>query len=225
MSDGGLPDFDRNTWVSFSDLCGTKSMYRKSPDRAAAALSTFYNAVYETHGGSTDIAGLAVSDSAVFWVTTTGPGGLQLLLEHLKALHQSMVGDRYLVRSTVAYGHFKYQRRIEFPQLRKDMIIGGAYMQAFAANDKIREGAIVVLPVVGRRGQRSDNSEACPARTVADIRRHNGTLAPFIVGCREVRGREYVWWIEDPRLVSGAMDALQVPVDSRYKSLLRVYSK
>ena len=140
-----MNNFDGQTWVAFSDLSGLKKMYSKSHKKAAKALSKFYSSVYNLQQSKVVINAIVVSDCAVFWIDKQDcKNELSVLLDKVKQLHQKMLPD-YLLRTTIAYGHFKYQQRIEMPTIRKNMIIGGAYLDAFMKNDKIEHGAIVIV--------------------------------------------------------------------------------
>jgi len=140
-----MHNFDGQTWVAFSDLCGLKTMYEKDSEKAAQALDKFYNKVYELQHNNDSINSIVVSDCCVFWIDRPECiNGLSILLEIVKRLHQQMLPD-YLIRTTIAYGHFKYEGRLEMPRIRKNMIVGGAYLDAYANNDKIELGAIVIV--------------------------------------------------------------------------------
>lgn len=140
-----MNDFDGKTWVAFSDLCGLKALYEKNPGDAAEALDKFYNAVYDVQEEQNPINAIVVSDCAIFWIDIRNcVNELGTILGHLKELHRKMLPD-YLLRTTIAYGHFKYQQRLEISTIRKNMIIGLAYLDAYANNDKIDHGAIVVV--------------------------------------------------------------------------------
>lgn len=138
-------DYDGNTWVAFSDLCGLKAMYRKDPREAASALDRFYNITFDLQREEDDINSLVVSDCAIFWIDQEEPiYDSTALLDKLKSLHIKMLPD-YLIKTSIAYGHFKYQRRSETPSIRKNMIVGGGYLVAYAENDNIEAGSITVV--------------------------------------------------------------------------------
>ncbi len=140
-----MNNFDGQTWVAFSDLCGLKAMYEKDIEKAAQALNKFYNIVYDLQQFNNSINSIVVSDCSVLWLDRPNcTDELSILLERVKELHQQMLPE-YLIRTTIAYGHFKYQGRLEMPRIRKNMIVGGAYLDAYANNDKVDLGAIVIV--------------------------------------------------------------------------------
>jgi hypothetical protein len=150
-----LENFEGQTWVAYSDLCGTKAIYRENPNNAAKALNRFYNEVYNLNEPASNISSLVVSDCAIFWVDRNGSyreegmaielQTLEQLLSRLNSLHKKMISEDYLIKTTISYGHFRYQNRLEMPRIRKDMIIGGAYLDVYAKNDKVNAGSIVLL--------------------------------------------------------------------------------
>ena len=141
-----IPNFEGKTWVAFTDLCGTKDMYKEKPEIAAKALHTFYNAVFNIHQQSGNISTIVVSDCAIFWLNrgANQQDNLDTLLSSLKKLNREMIGKNYLLRTTIAYGHFKYQQRLEIPGISKNMFVGSAYLDAYANNDKAIEGSIAI---------------------------------------------------------------------------------
>jgi len=217
MSASTLQDFDGQTWVAFSDLCGTKAMYRKNPKKAAKALHEFYNAVYRVQQQRQQVSALAVSDCAIFWAHGGPRAGidgadachdaLSVLLERLKRLHRRMVDHGYLLRTTVAYGHFRYERRLEIPRLRKGMIVGGAYLDAYAANGRIRKGAIFVLP---------------PADD-ADWPSCARGCSPFLCGRRRAKKWEFVWWVTRSNQVAEARRRVKEAEKGEIPALLVAY--
>ena len=56
-----------------------------------------------------------------------------------------MIERRFLMKTTIAYGEFQYQDRIELSNLSKEMIWGGAYVDAFIANEKVDAGRIILI--------------------------------------------------------------------------------
>ncbi len=120
-------------------------MYEKDSEKAAQALDRFYNTVYDLQHDENSVNSIVVSDCAIFWIDKPDCiNDLSILLEKLPSFHRRMLPD-YLIRTTVAYGHFRYQRRLEMPRIRKDMIIGGAYLDTYVNNDRIEHGSIVIV--------------------------------------------------------------------------------
>ena len=59
---------------------------------------------------------------------------LESLLNVVKIINNKMLESDYMLTTSIAYGEFKYQERIEFPGIGKHPIYGNAYVQAFLDN-------------------------------------------------------------------------------------------
>ena len=204
-----IENFDGETWVAFSDLCGTKAMYAERPQKAGNALDRFYNTVYDVqlqayHG----VTCLAVSDCAIFWVHEHPRNGLDRLLSILKELHQRMSREGYLVSTSIAWGAFKYQQRLELSNLGKNMMAGGAYLEAFGKNDKLIPGAI---GIVNHPGQAWDVS-LCPQSAA-------------LLSCgRAGFKKNFIWWVDGPADITAAKERQKEANESRFKALIEEYT-
>jgi len=221
-----IPNFNGETWLAFSDLCGTKAMYKENPDKAAKALDHFYNTVYNVvQGVQNEISALAVSDCAIFWVHDDAEhrGMFQMLptlLKQLKWLHRQMIEHNYLIRTTIAYGHFRYEQRIEIRRLRKNMFIGGGYLEAYAANDKVTPGGIVIL----RPPAQGEDDTRGPGETL-DVQRTAGDFAAYLRARRGQKQWEFVWWINTESDVDSALQSRKkLKKQSVYQALTAFYN-
>ena len=211
-----LQHFDGQTWVAFSDLCGTKAMYLEDPDTASTALSRFYNTVYSLHDRCSSISAFAVSDCAVSWVHSGGCRGneaevpaetLESLLQRLQCLHRKLIDAGHLVSSTVAYGHFTYEARQERIHLRKGMMIGSAYLDAYGHNASLRPGAIGIV-------------KAPPPHTCGECA---GRFANFLIQRRGAVPWEFVWWADGPAQVHSAKQRVDRAFKNRFKAVAKAY--
>ncbi len=206
-----LQDFDGDTWVAFSDLCGTKEMLAKSRHKAANALGRFYQTVYDLHDVTQGISCLAVSDCAIFWLhgEAAAAYALDSLLNVLKDLHQRMAQAKYLVSTSVAWGAFSYQQRLELPHLRKDMVAGGAYMDAYAKNKDLLPGSIGIVNCPDNRW----SDDFCPQ------------TAPFLTAGPAGFKKSSIWWVDSHAEVSGAKQRQKQANESRFQALLEEYNR
>ena len=204
-----MNDFDGQTWVAFSDLSGLKALYEKNPEDAAEALDKFYNAVYDVQEEQSPINAIVVSGCAIFWIDIRNcVNELGTILGHLKELHRKMLPD-YLLRTTIAYGHFKYQQRLEISTIRKNMIIGLAYLDAYANNDKIDHGAIVVVQL----------PEGTSYRDLHFVNK------PMIkVHCPKKGFCEYFWAVENHRQIKNFIEEREEANIATFSKLKELYS-
>jgi len=204
-----MNNFDGKTWVAFSDLSGLKALYEKKPEYAAKALDKFYNTIYQMQAERNDINAIVVSDCAIFWIDIKDCiDKLDNILIHLKELHKLMLPD-YLLRTTIAYGNFKYQQRLEMPRIRKNMIIGGAYLDSYANNDKIDHGAVVIVKL--------------PERTIyRDLTFVSKTM---IKANYPKKGfYEYFWAVEDSRQIRAFINEREKAKEATFSKLKDLYS-
>ena len=131
-----IKQFEGSTFVAFLDISGFKELM-KDGDRAWNALDVLYqegyNSIQASHG---KVEGLFVSDSGILF-TRNGdalPAMLTNLLRVVQRLNRRMLGSNYMLTTSIAYGSFKFQERIEFPGIDKNPIYGNAYVQAFSDN-------------------------------------------------------------------------------------------
>jgi hypothetical protein len=137
-----IRNFEGDTFVAFLDLCGFKELMRNE-DKAWRALDSLYQTGYEVLRESHDqhrIEGIFVSDSGVLFVRgnerpqdITLEIDLQSLLIDVKKINKAMLNVNLLATS-IAYGKFKYQERIEFVGIEKNPIYGNAYASAYFDN-------------------------------------------------------------------------------------------
>jgi hypothetical protein len=216
-----LENFDGQTWVAYSDLCGTKAMYNINRNMAGQALDKFYTTVNSIQErllrvGQYGVSVLVVSDCAIFWIHRNGehnrevtidPKSLGILLENLKQLHCDMIASEYMLRSTIAYGYFKYEQRLEFRHTRKDMIFGGAYLDSFAQNDKIPLGSIFLVKT-------QDQFKKSDLGTDYSVRIYKNKQLGF---------KEYIWWVENKRDIKSTIKDRDDIHNDRYKALINLY--
>ncbi|MHC4888707.1 MAG: hypothetical protein ACYTEO_04490 [Planctomycetota bacterium] len=138
--------FTGNTYVAFSDLCGFKQMM-KGRNKAYEALDFLFNTVYRLQRGNHNVNALAVSDCVISWAVShdSREGKLKTVIEFVEILNRKMARRRYLMRTTIAWGDFEYEDRIQLRNLQKSMIWGGAYLDAYMNNKKAQVGKILLL--------------------------------------------------------------------------------
>lgn len=197
-------DFDGETYVSFSDLCGFKELMGDQ-QRAYEALNRLYNKTYEllTSSDYISLRALAVSDCVISWAHhgATDEEMLCSISALAKDLHTRMLAQRYLMRTAIAYGDFKYEPRIEPTRLRKDLLLGKAYLDAYVGSDEAEPGAIVLLEA---------NGASPPQRG-------------FWRQCQKPKGWEYFWAAQTQQDVARLMEERRRCHDARFRCLIQTY--
>ncbi len=207
-----MNNFDGQTWVAFSDLSGLKAMYIKDVDQAAAALDKFYNTTYSLQENDELINSIVVSDCAVFWIDRQDClDCLATLLRRLQEFHQQLLPD-YLLRTTIAYGHFKYEQRLEIPRIRKNMIVGRAYLDAYANNDRVDHGAIVIVTLP----ENISFKELEVAYGRKDYMRRSSKGKGYY---------EYFWAVKTPRKIKDFLNKREEANAATFAKLKELYTK
>jgi len=109
--------------------------------KAWEKLDIFYNCAYETldrqSGNSFPIEGFFFSDSGILFVRNRDEEiCFDPLLKIIRDLNRKMLEHEVMLTTSIAFGNFKYQKRIEFSGIGKDPIYGNAYVSAFLDNEK-----------------------------------------------------------------------------------------
>lgn len=139
-----LSSFEGETFVAFIDISGFKELMRNGDD-AWRALDKFYNAGYMRLASlaleTNKVEGLFVSDNGVLFVRTASghlgdiAGNLKTILKAVRAINKDLIDDNFMTTTSIAYGRFKFQQRIEFEGIGKYPIFGDAYISAFLDNE------------------------------------------------------------------------------------------
>jgi len=131
-----IADFDGQTFLAFIDICGFKELMR-TENRAWIVLNKFYNSGYDEllkPDILNKVEGIFVSDCGIIFVRDqqrSHEETLKSLLSVIKNINQTMLGIDCMLTTSISYGPFQYQRRIEFEGIEKNPVFGNAYTSAF----------------------------------------------------------------------------------------------
>ena len=127
-----ISNYDGDTFVASVDIAGFKEMM-KHDDRAFKALDCFYSSGYEVLRKHTQIQGVFISDCAVLFVNNTASSceKLKTMMAAIEDLNRLVLKESIMLTASIAYGHFSYHQRLEFPGVVKTPIFGHAYIAAF----------------------------------------------------------------------------------------------
>jgi len=138
-----INDYDGDTFVAFLDISGFKKLMLKEK-MAWEALDKLYQSVYEilrNQNNPCRVEGIFISDCGVLFIRRNGntlpttSDCLKLLLTIIKEINKRMIEHDFMLTTSIAYGRFKYQERIEFMGIEKNPIYGNAYISAFLDNE------------------------------------------------------------------------------------------
>lgn len=97
----------------------------------------YYNGYQILQDNVANVEGLFISDSGILFVRDYGNEivALKNLLSMARDINKSMLQNNIMLTSSVAFGKFKYQNKIEFLGIEKTAIYGEAYKSAFLNNE------------------------------------------------------------------------------------------
>lgn len=181
---GAMPitDFDDSTFVAFIDISGFKQLMNDSR-KAWHAIDRFYQYGYETLQRYPDvIQGIFISDCGILFSrdTTNQSSSLVSLLEAIKSINKQMLQHNFMLTTSIAFGEFRYQERIEFDGIEKNPVYGNAYVSAFLDNEngkpKIQPGQCRIikenLPITVREKLDGSSNNELLLRTVKRSKSH-----------------------------------------------------
>lgn len=133
-----VQDFYGNTFVAFTDISGFKEMMKGDGKRAIRALDKLNSAGYQVLQDNNDVSGFFVSDCGIIFVRNNGlskPEKLERLLAATSRLNKYLLSDDIMLTTSISYGEFSYDQRIEFVGIEKNPVYGNAYLSAFLDNE------------------------------------------------------------------------------------------
>lgn len=136
-----INNFEGNTFVAFVDISGFKELIRQEK-RAWEALDRFYQLGYDilkkpsSPDNTLSVEGIFVSDCGVLFIRGDNSNAERLLtlLKAIQEINKGMLEKGFMLTTSIAYGPFKYQQRIEFPGIEKNAVYGSAYLGAYLDN-------------------------------------------------------------------------------------------
>lgn len=130
-----IENYNGNTFVAFTDISGFKVLMKNDQD-ALKAIRHFYQAGYDALMNRPNVQGFFVSDCGVLFSRTgTTENKLIDLLQVIQDINRRMLTRDYMLTTSIAYGYFNYQDKIEFEGIDKNPIYGGAYLKAYLDNE------------------------------------------------------------------------------------------
>lgn len=126
--------FDGETFVAFTDISGFKAMMQ-SEERAIKALDHLNQTGYSVLQNHADINGIFVSDCGILFARQQGDQGLFSLLATIEHINKEMLQYDVMMTTSIAFGRFYYQDRLEFHGIDKNMLYGNAYLSAYLDNE------------------------------------------------------------------------------------------
>lgn len=211
-----INNFVGETFVAFIDILGFTELM-KNENRALKALDRLYTSGYELlmdRDVVGQIEGLFISDSGVLFVRDVGDKvqGLRHLLSVVENLNRKMLTDDFMLTTSIAYGEFRYQERIEFVGITKNAVYGNAYTSAFFDNER---GLPRIQP-----GQCRLLRSSMPPDLDAWLAGTDRILGRVRERAQDTKHLYFYWNVENADHIKGFEEQYQDAYDLKYKGIL-----
>lgn len=164
------------------------------------ALDRLYSSGYNVLRSQNDtdnnrIEGFFMSDCGILFIRNLNfnlIAGFCSLLDAIKQINYAMLEDDFMLITSIAYGQFKYQNRIEFLGIDKNPVYGNAYVSAYLdterSNHRIQPGQCRIV------------RENLPESIISAIEQGLPTNPFNLIKIRDiVRHHFYFYWmVNDP---------------------------
>lgn len=139
-------------YVAFLDILGFKKKLSKlGQDRAKRYISNFSSTVY-TVFQETDrnlVEGFIVSDCIVLNTKNSSELSLREIIKTIiRICRNEFIENSILMRGAIAKGNFENMPAVELANLRKELIVGQAYVDAYLLEDKAKISGIILTQEV-----------------------------------------------------------------------------
>lgn len=107
--------------------------------KALDALNNLYKYGYRIiQENNHSVEGFFISDSGILFTRDSEnlSSSFNYLLQAIRKINLEMLNKGFLLTTSIAYGHFRYQDKIDFNGIEKNPIYGEAYISAFLDNEK-----------------------------------------------------------------------------------------
>jgi hypothetical protein len=215
-----IPNFDGKTFVAFIDISGFKSMMKK--DKAFDALDKFYSFGYQAIDDqdpqdSKKLHGIFISDSGILFIDNSHCSEslcnqLTFFLEKIKKINQKMLDHNYMLTTSISYGKFRFQDRIQIQGIIKNAVYGSAYISTVIDSEngtpKIQPGECRLV-----------EDEEFPFFQKLEKSHSNDTLNLVIKKPNERNHLYYYWHRRSPDQIKKFEDDYK---DSKYRGMITV---
>jgi len=218
-----INNYAGDTFVAFIDISGFKELMRDEK-KAWKALDRLYQYGYEILRNENNIyrvEGLFISDSGVLFVRRNNQTmintseSLKSLLKMIKKINEEMRENDIMLTTSIAYGRFKYQERIEFDGIEKNPIYGDAYISAFL---DVENGRPRIQP-----GQCRIVKKNLPRDVVETLERNQPNDIFKMIRKRDGDNEHYYyyWMVNDPHKIERFEQNYKDAYNLKYAGMLK----
>ncbi len=212
-----IEPIDKDTFVAFLDISGFKELM-KDEKKALKALGRLYQYGYDVlQENNRRVEGLFISDCGILFVRNCQDKKicLRYLLAVIKKINEKMLEHNVMLTTSIAHGHFKYQDRLEFEGIEKNLFYGNAYLAAFLDNEngkpKIQPGQCRIV----KKNLPKDVVEALEDDYNQDeflqlVRRRNN----------DDKHNYFYWMVENPSEIDGFEERYRGAYNLKFEGML-----
>lgn len=135
-------------YVAFLDILGFKSRLKElGQEESKRYISDFSGTVYSVFYGANKelIEGFIVSDSIVLNTTNTSNNSLRELIRVIDEIcKKEFSNNSILIRGAIAKGNFESMPAVGLENLRKELIVGQAYVDAYIMESSVKTIGIIL---------------------------------------------------------------------------------
>lgn len=139
-------------YVAFLDILGfKKKLCTLGQDRAKRYISNFSSTVYTVFQGTNRnlVEGFIVSDCIVLNTKNSSELSLREIIKTIiRICRNEFLENSILMRGAIAKGNFENMPAVELANLRKELIVGQAYVDAYLLEDKAKISGIILTQEV-----------------------------------------------------------------------------
>ncbi len=199
----------------------------KTEEVALNALNRFYSCGYlQLHNQNSQnnirIDGFFMSDCGILFIRNLYNNliqGFSLLLNTIKQINYEMLRENFILITSIAYGQFKYENRLEFVGIEKNPIYGNAYISAYLdterGNPKIQPGQCRIV------------SKNLPIEIINKIKQNNPSIPFNIITTRKgVRKHFYFYWmVQNESQIAEFEKSYRDSYNLKYSGMIRALKK
>lgn len=193
-----INSFEGETFVAFTDISGFKNLMKEGS--APDALDRLYQIGYETLQGNDQIEGLFVSDCGILFArdTENHEDAFLRMLKISRKINERMLVHDYMLTTSIAFGQFKYENRIEFPGIQKSPAYGNAYLAAYLDNETVKPAIQPGQCRIIKKKLPHEIETICKNKHYTSTDSHNKLLELIQPRGRDVDHYYFYWMVNNP---------------------------
>jgi len=221
-----IKDFEGETFLAYIDISGFKALM-KDEKKAIKALENFYKYGYNAlskffraqSASDLSLEGFFISDCGILFVRDNfnKMKSFKSILRAVREINRNMLRHNVILKTSIAFGQFKYHQKLEFIGIEKNLIYGNAYLSAYLDLEKtlpkIQPGECRIVkrnfPLIEELLKPKENEILCLLREKNNDNQH----------------LYFYWMVNHPSKIQDFEDIYSETYNLRYQGILEVLKK